>query len=425
MRKEYLCRVVYLICVFVIVLLFSCTVAALESEWPSTFGDVTGCLSEIEGLTILHIWGTPHEQGFAIGYLLASEIVDLYDRLIAAQTWDLDPAKWNRDVLASAQRFTLASEYLEEFEGMLEGIESRAGGPAEIPSLGRNLQIEDLVAASYLYDDERLGCTSFAAWGAMTEDGRTLYGRNMDWPALPAFLEASQIITVRAPWPDSDRLATVSVFFPLLVGVATGMNQEGVVLCNNDAYNERDPIQSGVFFPALYSNRTALETARASTACEDILVALRAEPSGVGRSLTVATASSNKAECAFVFEADGIWEETGGVIVRMPEPEQSYILTTMHHRERSEPIDCPYYEIGEEALHSIAYGDALPLSVKTTWDVLAELTPTGGLTYHSVIFEPNDMLMHVRLQINGLTAQRCRSVTLNVAALFDALPKMP
>ena len=154
-------------------------------------------------------------------------------------------------------------------------------------------------------------------------------------------------------------------------------------------------------------------------------MALQAEPSGVGRSLTVATPSSHRAEWAFVFEADGIWEETGGVIVRVPEPEQSYILTTMHHRKRGEPIYCPYYEIGEESLHAIACRDALPLTVKATWDLLAELTPAGGLTYHSVVFEPDSMLMHVRLQTNGLTAQCNRSITLNVAALFDALPKMP
>ena len=424
MRSGTLVGSVHLV-LFLILLTSSCTAATLESDWPSIPDEVTGRLSEIDGLTILHVWGTPREQGYAIGYLLAPEIVGLYDRLIAARTWDLDPEKWNNDVLPSAQRFTLALEYFDEFEGMLEGIESRAGGPAEIASLGRPLQIEDLVAASYLYDDKRLGCTSFAAWDTMTDDGQTLYGRNMDWPALSAFLEAPQIVTVRAPWPDSNRLATVSVFFPLLVGVNTAMNEDGVVLCNNDAYNERDPVRATGFFPAPYSNRTALETARAGTAYEDILAALRAEPSGVGRSLTIATPSCNEAECGFVVEADGIWEEAGGVIVRMPGPGQSYVLTTMHHRERGEPIDCQYYEIGDQVFRAIAYGEAPPLTVATTWDLLTELTPTGGLTYHSVIFEPDKMMMHVRLQVNGVTAQRCRSVTLNVAALFDALPTTP
>ena len=399
------------------------SLAATDQTEPSpTSDEVTGRLSEIDGIPVLHVWGTPTEQGYAIGTLLASEIVGLYDRLIGYHTWDLNAVRWNNEVLSAAQHFTLAPKYLEEFEGMLQGIESQAGGPVEIPSLGRHLQIEDLVAASYLYDDKRLGCTSFAAWGSMTANGQTLYGRNMDWPALPAFLQAPQIVIVRAPWPDSGRLATVSVFFPLIVGVNTAMNADGIVLCNNDAYNERDPVRQSGFFPAPYSNRTALETARAGTAYEDILRALRAEPSGVGRSLTVSIPSDDGGARGFVFEADGIWEETGGVIVRIPEPTQSYILTTMHHRERGEPIDCPYYKLGEQTFRAVADGESPPLTVETTWDLLTALTPTGGLTYHSVIFEPESMRMHVRLQEDGVSAQQCRSVTLDVAALFRELP---
>gem|GEM_PF-1430281 len=395
-----------------------------RAEWRQASDEVTGSLSEIDGIPVLHVWGTPREQGYVIGYLLAPEIVGLYDRLIGCHTWGLNVERWNQDVLSASSRFTLALEYLAEFEGMLEGIESRAGGPAKIPSLGRDLQIEDLVAASYLYDDKRLGCTSFTAWGTMTAGG-ALYGRNMDWPALPAFLEASQMVIVRAPWPDSGRLATVSVFFPLIVGVNTAMNAHGVVLCNNDAYNERDPIRQSGFFPAPYSNRTALETARGGTACEDILTALQAEPTGVGRSLTVSTPTDDDGARGFVFEADAIREETGGVIVRMPEPTQSYILTTMHHRERGEPIDCPYYEIAEQAFRAVACGEKPPLTVKTTWDLLTALTPTGGLTYHSVIFEPDSMKMHVRLQEGGVTAQHCRSVTLDITALLQDLPEVP
>ena len=276
---------------------------------PPVSDEITGRLSEIDGVPVLHVWGTPREQGYAIGTLLGPEIVGLYDRLIAYRTWGLDPQRWNDEVLPAALRFTITPEYLAEFEGMLQGIESRAGGPAEVPSLGRNLQIEDLVAASYVYDDKRLGCTSLAAWGSITEDGRTLYGRNMDWPALPAFLEAPQIVIVRAPWPGGDRLATVSVFFPLIVGINTAMNADGTVMCNNDAYNERDPVRRSGFFPAPLSNRTALETARAGTASEDILMALRAEPSGVGRSLTVSTPPGDSKVRGLVFEADGIWEE--------------------------------------------------------------------------------------------------------------------
>ena len=397
------------------------TTPAVPAEWPPASEEVAGRWSEIDGIPVLDVWGTPSEQGYAIGYLLAPEIVGFYDRFIGYRTWDLHAERWESEVLTAARRFTIAPKYVEEFDAMLQGIESRAGGSAQIPALGRGLRLEDLIAACYIYDDRRLGCTSFVAWGAMTADGRTLYGRNMDWPALPAFLETPQIVVVRAPWPGTDRRATVSVFFPLNVGITTGMNADGVVLCNNDAYNERDPVRRSGFFPAPLSNRTALEAARAGSARQDILTALRDEPSGVGRSLTVSTVAGDGAR-GLVFELDGIWKESGGVTVRTPEPTQSFVLTTMHHRERGEPIDCPYYEIGEQELLAISREASPPLTVATTWDLLTALTPTGGLTYHSVIFEPDNMVMHVRLQENGVTAQQCHSVTLDVEALFRELP---
>jgi len=390
-------------------------------SWPVP-DELTGRLSEMDGIPMLHVWGTPSEQGYAIGYLLAPEIVGLYDRLIGYRTWDLDAERWDSEVLPAADRFAMVPEYHQELEGMLQGIEAWGGGPAEVPALGRNLQIEDLIAACYVYDDKRLGCSAFVAWGSMTEDGRTLYGRNMDWPALPAFLDTPQIVVVRAPWPGSTRRATVSVFFPVLVGVTTGMNEDGIVLCNDDAYNERDPVRQSGFFPAPLSNRTALESARCETACADIAAALRAEPSGVGRSLTVATPPDEDGVCGLVFELDGIWEEAGGLTVRRPEPTEAFILTTMHHRDRGEPNDCPYYDIGVQALDAVARGEAPPLTPAAAWDLLAALTPTGGLSYHSVVFEPDTRTMHLRLQQDGVTAQQCRPVTLDVEVLLRGLP---
>lgn len=416
---------------FVVLVAFAfCCVTAARTDtaaptWRPAIEPVTGRLSEHDGVGILHVWGTPSEQGVAIGYLLAPEIVSFYDRFIGYRTWGLTPELWDAEVLPVAGRFTILPEYLAELQGMLQGIEARAGGPALVPALGRTLHLQDLAAACCVYDNRRLGCTSFVAWGPMTADGALLYGRNMDWPASAAFVETPQIVIVRAPWPGSERRATVSVFFPLIVGITTGMNADGIVLCNNDAYNERDPVRRSGFFPAPLSNRTALETARAGSACQDIVAALRAEPSGVGRSLTVGMPLYGDECRGVVFEADGIWEETGGVTLRAPAPTESFILTTMHHRVRGEPVNCRYYDVAAQALGAVARGAAPPLTVTGAWEILTALIPMGGLTYHSVIFEPDEMVMHVRLQEDGVTAQRGRTITLDVAALLQGLPPAP
>jgi len=392
-------------------------------EWPAAATEMTGRITQIEGMRVLHVWGAPTEQGHALGYLLAPEIVGFYDRFIRYRTWDLDAMRWDSEVLPAADRFSILPEYMAELNGMLRGIEARAGGPVEVPSLGRTLQIDDLIAGCFAYDDRRLGCTSFVAWGSMTEDGQAVVGRNMDWPALPAFLETPQVVVVRAPWPESDRCASVSVFYPPLIGITTGMNADGIVLCNNDAYNERDPVRASGFFPFLLSNRTALESAQAGSSRDDIATALRAEPSGVGRSLTVATLPDARGARGLVYESDGIWEESGGLTVRRSKATEPFVLTTMHHRERGEPIDCRYYDIGQQALRTVATGEAPPLTVASVWDLLTDLIPTSGLTFHSVVFEPDSMTMHLRLQEDGVSAQHSRTVTLDVDALLRELPE--
>ncbi|MBN2445887.1 MAG: hypothetical protein JXO22_04135, partial [Phycisphaerae bacterium] len=40
---------------------------------------ICGRLSEHDGLSVLDLWGTPAEAGYAHGYLLAERIVPLFD----------------------------------------------------------------------------------------------------------------------------------------------------------------------------------------------------------------------------------------------------------------------------------------------------------------------------------------------------------
>ena len=396
----------------------------VNSEWLPATAVVSGQLSQVDRIPVLHLWGTPREQGYAHGYLLGPEIIALLDRIIGYRIWGLTAVQWDGDVLAAADRFRIVPEYLSELKGMLEGIEARAGGLADVPALGRALQLADLIAMTYVYDAKRLGCSSLVVWGSMTADAQVLVGRNMDWPVYQAFIETQQIVVVRAAWPDSERVASVSVFWPGILGIATGMNANGIVLLNNDAYNERDPEQDGGFYPFLLSNRTALESASAQSSAEDIAAALRAEPSGVGRCVTVSLPANSEQPRGLVFECDAIWSESGGLVVRTPNADESFVLTTNHHRLRGEPIPCAYYDIGESVLQSVALGATSSMTVATTWDLLTCLI-TPGLTYHSVVFESDTMLMHLRLQENGTTAQHSRMVTFDVASLLRELPESP
>ena len=45
---------------------------------------VNGTLTEIDGMPVLRVWGTPRERGYAHGFLLAEQIVPLADGFLGS-----------------------------------------------------------------------------------------------------------------------------------------------------------------------------------------------------------------------------------------------------------------------------------------------------------------------------------------------------
>ena len=94
-------------------------------------------------------------------------------------------------------------------------------------------------------DNPLVGCTTFAAWGRMTQDGHLIVGRNFDLNAGKSFDENKIVMRVR---PD-EGLGYISVAWAGMTGVVSGMNDAGIAVTINAARSsEKRRIGSPVSF---------------------------------------------------------------------------------------------------------------------------------------------------------------------------------
>jgi hypothetical protein len=396
--------------------LLSLTTTVALAEGPPA-ENVNGTLTEIDGLSVLRVWGTPHERGYAQGYLLGDKIVRLIDAFLADGILAQSAEQYEQQLLPALGRMKTDAEFESEVRGLLAGIEARAGGSAEVPFLGRALRYDDLLAVTCTGDLKRGGCSSFAAWGEMTEDSHTIGGRNMDWPEVPVMVE-TQMILVNVPIADSGKLGWVAVTWPAYLGCVTAMNAEGVTVATHDAEGRPASVRDG-FTPYGLMFRRALESAHAATALEDVAQVLRSGISLVGNNMMVTRPYSGDGPGAVVFEFDGNLSEGQGVTLRLPEEKAESIICTNHFRLRAPPNEGDRYIRLDGVLQRIEKKrEKRHLTVKRAWKMLQSVSFRTILTHHSTVFEPNKGLMHVALAKPGRNAPKCKKVTLDVQQLL-------
>ena len=221
------------ICCMVILLVFGAGASADLLE-------VNGYFHEVSGQRILHVWGSHYEMGYAHGYLLADEIMEVMNGYVLHL---LPKAIYRLAHLAVPPLFEVPEPYLEEVTGIIDGME-RSGADIYIEALGRKIDIQDLVLCNAVGDLGAMACSTQIAWGAGTEtdpvlQGETAFVRNLDWTLAgpnPFLLPERTIVMVFSSTQEGAR-TVASISFPGYFGCLTCMNEEGVVASLNIAHN--------------------------------------------------------------------------------------------------------------------------------------------------------------------------------------------
>ncbi len=402
-----ICRVSLLACI---------TNIALGQNSPPP--KVNGTLSEIDGVRVLRIWGSPQERGFAHGYLAGKDFAQLINGFVESGKF-MDVDGYENELLPALTLMKVSPKYEAELRGLLSGLEARAGGPITVPVLGRSVQYKDLVAANCMGDLLRMGCSSFAAWGSMTADGNTLAGRNMDWPSCSA-LKGNQIVIVHVPDANGKAVGWVSVCWPGLIGCTTGMNSEGVTVAMHDSNRPNVPaIQARDCTPSALLYRDAIESAHSRTAVEDVSRIFHRYRTCSAYNMMVTWPYHRSGGAAVVFEHDADLNKDGGVTIREPENPDAFLVCTNHFRERYEPMQGIRFPRLSNGLGRLAGTEGSKhLTTRRAWNMLGSVSIEGILTHHSVVFEPNRQVMHVAFAQGGKHAPQCDKVSLDVTKLL-------
>ncbi len=352
-----------------------------------------GQMWEVDGRTVLRVWGTHHDRGYAQGYFLADAFLDVFENYMFNYACYGNPAYYNQARAIYQAAFVVDSEYQTEAEGMIEGAND-SGVDMYFEPLGRELDATDILMANALIDlsnsvrfpADMFACSSISSWGTSTENDPELLGglvitRMMDW-ATNASLFRNPLVLVSLP-SEEDEQDWISITFPGVFGGLSAINENGLTTFLNmgNYHNNND---TGGFYPIMLTLRNGIEKidydGDGEQTPQDIVQAVEDRRRAIG---TIVHVSLDGDHLPIVIENNN----AAGVSVRdvndNTEIAGDNLAATNHFRTLYEPIYCYRYA------HIV---DSLEVSTEMTdyrsWDLLSGAagisTNVHAMRYNSV-----------------------------------------
>ena len=210
----------------VIILLFIYSISA------RTFAqNINGIIeSDSANLTVVKVWGTHYERGFAYGYLMGAQISDMVEGYIKPVFGPyLDDA---RQIIIDGEDLQIDSVYINEAIGVVDGMDSAGtnfGGIDYIDGLVFNSFLDVLKLLGFKADS--LGCSSLMSWGDATMgtglNGKSVISRHLDWTPNQTLIN-NQLMVIHIP-AETDEQPFALVGFAGQMSVLSGFNQNVAV----------------------------------------------------------------------------------------------------------------------------------------------------------------------------------------------------
>jgi len=225
-------------------------------------------LSDSTGIKIIKVWGTHEERGFAMGYLLAENIRDIYTGYMLPYMGKyLEALKTHlriEKVIKIDRIFHIEAQNM--IEGMkFAGVEIKNFDEYNILLSNAFLDLLGITSISELKKlRNKFGCSSLISWGDATQNtdlnGKSIITRHLDWPINEHVIN-NQVIVIHSP-TEPDEQKWMMIGFAGQISVLSGINKNGVAVflhMLSDYYEEKIPLPEKPFEPLSFTLRRAIE----------------------------------------------------------------------------------------------------------------------------------------------------------------------
>ncbi|KAA2216285.1 acyl-CoA--6-aminopenicillanic acid acyl-transferase [Chryseobacterium sediminis] len=182
----------------------------------------------------LYIKGNPLQLGYNNGALTQS-LMQKQEGIFFSKVEGFVPSKFKQRLLRGFLKWYNRKMYLnvrEDYQAELYGLSQYSSDQYDFiaPKYLRNLYLHGAHDIGHAMQDlAMVGCTSLAVWNENTEDGDLLIGRNFDFYVGDDFAKNKLVEFVQ----PEDGIPYMSVSWPGMIGVVSGMNKEGITVTIN------------------------------------------------------------------------------------------------------------------------------------------------------------------------------------------------
>lgn len=182
----------------------------------------------------LYIKGNPLQLGYNNG-ALTQNLMQKQEEIFFSKVEDFVPSKFKQNLLRGFLKWYNRKMYLnvrEDYQAELYGLSQYSSDKYDFiaPKFLRSMYLHGAHDIGHAMQDLMVvGCTSLAVWNENTEDGDLLIGRNFDFYVGDDFSKNKLIEFVE----PEEGIPYLSVSWPGMIGVVSGMNKEGITVTIN------------------------------------------------------------------------------------------------------------------------------------------------------------------------------------------------